>query len=77
MSDKKNPLKRSQPPNSDDEWIYLFDGIEKAHLSWIVTAPIVAVVKNWKGLLVVVAVVLGLNSPRIIDAIEAILGAAK
>ena len=77
MSEDKNPLKRRDPPSNDDEWLYMFDGVEKAHLSWIVTAPIVAVVKNWKGLLVVVGVVLALNSQRIIDAIEILIGAVK
>lgn len=83
MSEDKNPLKRRDPPSSDDEWIYLFDGIEKAHLSWPITAPFVAVVNNWKGLLVVIFVVLGLNAPRILEAlldigaVQSILGVTK
>ena len=75
--DDKNPLKRREQPKDADEWAYVIEGIEKAHLSWIVTGPIVAIVKNWKALLIIVAVILAINSPRILEAIEALAGVTK
>ena len=74
MSDEKNLLKRKEPPQTEDEWAYLIDGIEKAHLGWIVTGPIVAVVKNWKALLAIVVVIAWINTPEIIAAFKAIAG---
>ena len=73
MSDKKS--RRNTPPE-EDEWPDVWDAIDKANMSWIITGPIHAVVSNWKALVVIAGVIVWLNNDRIIEAIATIIGAA-
>lgn len=67
MTDKYNG--RKTPPEEDD-WLHIWDGIDKAHKSWIITGPLHAVVSNWKALLVIFAILMTLNGPEIIDVLR-------
>lgn len=74
MSEDKHPG-RTTPPE-DDEWSYIWAAAEKAHLSWIVTGPLVAVVSNWKAWAVAVAIYVFIRSPDILAALDTLTGAA-
>lgn len=71
--ENKNPLARTEPPKSDDEWSHIFKGVDKAHKSWVVTGPIWHVVTSWRGILAVIAIVSFIRGPEIIDVIKAYL----
>lgn len=45
-----NPSDRRTPPETPDEWAYLWDGTRKAHEGWPVTGALVAVFRNWKAI---------------------------
>lgn len=79
MSDKENPLKRTEPPKNGDEWSHIFSGVDKAHKSWFVVSPFWHVATSWKGILTVVMIVSAIRGPEIIEVIKAYLmnGAGK
>lgn len=72
MNDKYNG--RGKPPDDDDDWLHIWDGVDKAHKSWIVTGPIHAVVSNWKALAVIGAALMALNGPEIIEILQQAVG---
>lgn len=63
---------RKTPPN-EHEWPYVWDGLDKAQKSWIVSGPIHAAVSNWKAWLVICGIVGFIRGPQIIGAIRAYL----
>lgn len=67
---------RSNPPETDADWTYFWTGVHKAHETWRVSAPLVAIVRNWKALVAVLAVVAWLNKPGILGAIQTLVGGA-
>jgi hypothetical protein len=67
---------RSGPPKDQDDWIYFWTGVHKSHETWRVTAPFVALVRNWKAVVAVVAVVAWLNKPGIWGALQTLMGGA-
>jgi hypothetical protein len=72
VSDDKKYGRKDPPEHS--EWTDIWDALEKADKGWIITGPIYAVVSNWKALLVIGFVIFAVNSPRIVAAIEALMG---
>lgn len=64
-------------PTTPEEWRVIRSGVDKAHKAWVIVGPIHAVVVNWKALAVVVSIVVYLNRPDIIAAIQAFSGAGK
>lgn len=64
---------RKTPPEAH-EWQGIWAALERANKGWVITAPIYAVVSNWKALALAATVVLMLNGARILEILEAYLG---
>jgi hypothetical protein len=60
MSDQYK-ASRTTPPETPDDWRYLWRGAEKAHAGWFVVKVQMAIFGNWKVLLlgVVAGAVMG------------------
>lgn len=76
MADKNDDdwLTKSGPPEHDEDWVHIRRGVHKAHQSWLITGPLVAVAQNWKALAIVAGVVAWLNKPGILAALKTIFG---
>lgn len=61
---------RKTPPK-DDEWEGIWDSLKRSNRMWPVMAPIIAVVENWKALLIVAGVVAFIRGPELIEVIAA------
>jgi hypothetical protein len=69
-----DPTERKTPPESSDEWAFLWRGAERANEAWIVTGPVVAVIRNWKAWAIGLAFFLWINRPDILAALTTIMG---
>ena len=74
--DERDHTARETPPEHD-EWHIIWRAVDRANKSWIITGPIHAVVTNWKALLVIGALVLWLNSPKVIAVLAELIPGAK
>lgn len=72
-----DPSKKTDPPETDAEWEYIWDAVAKARASWIIVGPVHAIVTNWKALLIAAAVVVWINKPEIIQALTVLAGGGK
>ena len=75
MSDdhKIPPDDRTRAPH-EKEWPSVWEALERANKTWVITAPIVAIVSNWRAIAVVAAITLALNGQQILAILEAYLG---
>lgn len=69
------PDDRTRPP-SDDEWPHVWTNLERSQDAWPLLAPFVALYKNWKALLLVLAALMAWNGPRLIEILQAWAGIA-
>ncbi len=74
MDNNDNPAERTTAPKGPDEWRYIWLGAERANRAGPVIDPIYAVVTNWKAIAIVIIVILWLNKPEIITALQTIFG---
>lgn len=65
---------RKSPPETEDDWEYLWRGARHGHAMWPVIGPFIAVARNWKAGFAVVLVVLWLNGHDTLDAFKRLLG---
>lgn len=72
--DQDNIAANQAAPKTPDEWRAIRSGVDKAHKAWTIVGPIHAVVANWKALILILAVVLYLNRPGIIEALRVLAG---
>ena len=64
--------KRRTPPESEEEWAYLFDGSNKGHLIWEIIGPFVQVARNWKWWITLGFILAYVNFPGIAQIIRSI-----
>lgn len=72
-----DPATKDTPPETPEDWAYLWRAARWSHDARPVIGPVVALVKNWKFAVGVVAFVAWLNSPKLFAAIEAAVGLLK
>lgn len=65
---------RTKPPETADEWAYLWRGAHRANVSWPIVGPVHAFVTNWKAWMIGVLFLLWINRPEVLAAITLILG---
>lgn len=75
--DEDGIAENKDAPTTPEEWRVIRSGSDKAHKSWVIVGPIYAVVVNWKALAIVASIVVYLNRPDIIAAIQAFSRAGK
>ena len=75
--DDENIAANHQAPTTAQEWASIRSGVDKAHKAWIVVGPFHAVVTNWKAILIVLGVVIYINRPDIILALQTLTGGGK
>jgi len=69
-----DPTERSTPPESPDEWRYLWRGARISHLLEKVFVPVALLVENWKFWVAAIFAVAWINKPDVIMAIQALAG---
>lgn len=69
--------RRTTPPETPEEWQQYWEDREYIERSRPFLSPLVAVGENWKALLIVATMVLMIQSPRIIAAIEVLAGQGR
>ncbi len=72
--DKENPADRTTAPKGPEEWRFIWRGAERANRAGPIIDPIYAVVSNWRAIAIVVIVILWLNKPEILTALQTIFG---
>ncbi len=77
MSDDENPADRKTPAKTQEDWSYLWNGAEKSEKMWVIVGPLHAVFANWKAIVFVLLLVLYINKPEILKAIETLLGGGE
>lgn len=50
MTDDKST--RKTPPESEDDWAYVWDGLRKAHSGWFIVKVLIAVFGNWRVIMI-------------------------
>lgn len=71
-----DPTGRKTPPD-DDEWGDIWPAIKFASEAQPVLGPIVAIGKNWRAALAIIAFVIWINSPEVVAALKTLIGAGK
>jgi hypothetical protein len=74
MSNGYDPFDRDKPPKTPEDWGYLWDGARKGHDLHPIFGPIAALVRNWKAMAGVAALVAAFNAPTIREAILLLIG---
>lgn len=74
MAGEEHDLQRRTTPPTKEEWPLVWDAVEKARKTWLISGPIYAVVTNWRALLIVAVVVLWINNPKLLAFLESITG---
>lgn len=77
MDENETPADRKTPAKSHEDWSYIWNGAEKAHKAWLIVGPLHAVLANWKAIIFVLLLILYINKPEILRAIETLLGGAE
>ena len=77
MGNDDNRSSRRTPPESEEDWLYIWTGIHYSHQGWKVVGPIVAAVTNWKAWVVIAGIVAWIRGPEIMAAILTVLEAVK
>jgi hypothetical protein len=77
MSDEENPADRVTPAKTQSDWKFIWDGAEKSHKTWVIIGPLHSVLVNWKAIVFVLLLILYINKPEILKAIETILGGGE
>lgn len=65
---------RRTPPETPEEWAYIWRGAERGHKSWSIAGPFYAFVWNWKALVAGLVFLLWINRPEVLAAIAVLLG---
>ena len=79
MTDKMPPGNRERLPNPE-EMPWVWEQLDRARKTWVITGPIHAVVTNWKAIVVVVATISAISvysDPAILAAIANVIGGEK
>jgi len=74
MGGDKDDFQRRTTPPTKEEWPDVWDAVEKARKTWLITGPLHAVVTNWRALIIVAVVVIWLNNPKLIAFLQSITG---
>lgn len=74
MDKNEDVSTRSEPPKTESEWRHFWLGVERAHKSWLIVAPIWAVVTNWRAILVIFGIIAFIRGEELIAAVRAFLG---
>ena len=74
MADDDLDIHRREPPETETEWQRLHRAAYRADQTWLISRPIVAVVTNWRALAIIAAVLVWVNKPEIVGAIQVLLG---
>ncbi len=74
MGDEDEIGERSTAPKGPDEWKIVWRGVTRANRAWIIIGPIYAVMSNLKAIAFVLLLILYINRPEILAAIEALFG---
>jgi hypothetical protein len=69
-----DPTERRTPPESPDEWRYLWRGAQIAHAIGPVILPVAHLVRDWKFWVAAIFAVAWINKPDVIMAIQALAG---
>ena len=69
-----DPTERTTPPETPDEWAFIWRGAERANDAWTITGPIVAIVRNWKTWATCLGLLLWFNRPDVLAALQVIMG---
>lgn len=77
MTDKKDPLHNVTRPETDAHWDAIIEGAKKAHKTWVVSGPLVAIVTYWKAFMVMGGAIVAMNAEQIITWIEVYAGVGK
>ncbi len=77
MSEEENPADRVTPAKTQSDWKFIWDGAEKSHKAWVIIGPLHAVLANWKAIVFVLLLILYINKPEILKAIETLLGGGE
>lgn len=72
-----DPSGRRTPPETPDEWDYIWRGARYSHEARPIVGPVSAIVRNWKGAAAVVVFVVWINSPEILQALKTLVGWPK
>ena len=71
---KDDPSKRQTPPETPEEWAYIWKASERAHMAWVVVGPVYAFVTNWKFLVAGILFLLWINRPEVLAALSVLMG---
>lgn len=71
MTEDRNT--RGTPPETKEDWQYIWLNSDRSDKMWIIVGPIYAIFYYWRAFVVIGFLILSLNSPRIIAAIEALM----
>ena len=70
-------IHRNDPFDDEAERQSLRRAAYRADQTWLISRPIVAIVSNWKALVIALVVIAWLNRPEIMEALQVIAGVAK
>ena len=65
---------RKTPPESAEEWAYLWRGAHRANVSWPIVGPIYAFGANWKAWAIGIVFLLWINRPEVLAALSLMVG---
>jgi len=64
-----NPSDRRTPPETPEEYAYLWEGARKAHDAWPVTSALLAIFNNWKGIAIGLAAGIAMGGKDLLSAL--------
>ena len=65
---------RKTPPESPEEWAYIWRGAQRGNLSWVIAKPVYAFVTNWKAMAAGLLFLIWINRPEVIAALSMMMG---
>lgn len=67
---------KDRPPKPE-EWPGIWAALDKADKGWLITGPFYALVKNWKALSAVLAIILWFNSGALVEILWAVVNSVS
>jgi hypothetical protein len=68
---------RKTPPETPEEWAYVWRGVQRGHSSWVIAKPVYAFVTNWKALAAGLIFLVWINRPEVIAALSMLIGGGE
>lgn len=62
--------RRTTPPETNEEWAYIWRGARLAHYAWVVVGPVHAFATNWRAIGMGAIVIVAINSPELVDLLR-------